>query len=451
MKVLKTMSSIFAVVSIGLLIGCQKRSSHRNWESIKKSRTLKVLTLNSETTFFENRDGKKTGLEYDLVRLFSRQHNLKPKFMVRNTPAELFLALERGEGDLIAAGLTVTPGRRKKYAFGPSYQTTTQKVVCRPSISPKTLESLQNYEVVVGQGTSYIERLDNLKKEYEGLSWEVSKDETSAELIKKLSDSDFDCTIADDHIIDIYRRYFPSLNVGLNIGTPQDLAWAMLKSNSRLQAEVEKWFIQSRRSIASLVSGYYSHLDDFDPFDVKTFRRRISTRLPKYELALKKAAEEFGWSWTFLAAVAYQESHWNPKAKSPTGVRGFMMLTRPTAKAMGVKNRLDPAQSIWGGAKYLRRLKSRIPSYIRGQDRDWMTLAAYNVGFAHLRDARAVSVWQEQNPNSWEGVREALPLLASKSVYKRLPHGYARGLEPVLYVDRIRNYHNILKQYLRGQ
>lgn len=190
-------------------------------------------------------------------------------------------------------------------------------------------------------------------------------------------------------------------------------------------------------------------MGDFDSFDIKKFNRRIQTRLPKYKDLLKKAALEHGWDWTLLAAIAYQESHWNPKAKSPTGVRGFMMLTRATAKEVGVKNRLSAEESIIGGARYLRKLEDRIPSYIPYPDRLWLALASYNVGFSHVRDARGLAAWQNQNPNSWQGVRESLPLLSARLHFKRLPHGYARGLEPVLYVDRIRNYHNILQRKLK--
>ncbi len=432
-----------------LLLQCQPKRQVRNWKVITEQKKLIVLTLNSETTFFENRDGKQTGFEYDLVKSFARYHGLKVQFVVKTTPAELFRALKNEEGDLIAAGLSVTEKRKKQYAFGPVYQKTQQQAICRSGVMPKTIESLQNLEIKVGQGTSYIERLENLKKEYSGLSWEITKNETSAELIKRLDHGDFDCTVADDHIIRIYRRYFPSLNVGVSIGSPQDMAWVMSKKDTALTAEVKTWFEQSDQKIKILRKNYYSYLEDFDPFDVKKFRARIKSRLPKYRKALQAAAKKYGWSWTLLAAVAYQESHWNPKAKSPTGVRGFMMLTRATAKAMGVTNRLDFEQSIDGGAKYLRQLERRIPFYIPAPDRKWMTLAAYNVGFAHMRDARAVAVWKQENPNRWAGVREALPLLSVQKTYKRLPHGYARGLEPVLYVDRIRNYHNILLQYLR--
>ncbi len=434
-----------------VLLQCQPKRQVRNWKTITEQKTLIVLTLNSETTFFENRDGKQAGFEYELVKAFARYHGLKIKFVVKPTPAELFQALKNEEGDLIAAGLSVTEKRRQQYAFGPVYQKTQQQAICRAGVKPETIESLQNLEIKVGQGTSYIERLENLKKEYAGLSWEVAPDETSAELINKLEKGQFDCTIADDHIIRIYRRYFPSLNVGVSVGSPQDMAWVMSPADTQLIEEVTTWFAQSDKKISILVKNYYSYLEDFDPFDVRKFRERIKTRLPKYEKELKAAAKKYGWSWTLLAAIAYQESHWNPKAKSPTGVRGFMMLTRATAKAMGVTNRLDYKQSIEGGAKYLRQLEKRVPFYIPSPDRKWMTLASYNVGFAHMRDARAVAVWKQENPNRWAGVREALPLLAVQKTYKRLPHGYARGLEPVLYVDRIRNYHNILIQYLRRQ
>ena len=74
-----------------------------------------------------------------------------------------------------------------------------------------------------------------------------------------------------------------------------------------------------------------------------------------------------------------------------------------------------------------------------------MALAAYNVGFNHLADARKIAEWQGGNPDTWVDVSKTLPLLAQRKWYSKVPYGYARGWEPVLYVNNIRSYYNILK------
>ena len=179
---------------------------------------------------------------------------------------------------------------------------------------------------------------------------------------------------------------------------------------------------------------------------------RIKKRLPKYKETFVKASKETNIPWELLAAVGYQESYWNPNAKSPTGVRGLMMLTRRTAKEMGVKDRTDPTQSIMGGARYLKKLLKRLPDYLDESDRIWFALASYNVGYYHLRDALALAIWQNKNPTKWYDVSQVLPLLSHKKHYKRLPYGHARGLEPVIYVKRIKDFYDILlKQSLENK
>jgi membrane-bound lytic murein transglycosylase F len=432
-----------------LLAAIQCSPKHRDLDAIKKSGTLRVLTINSETTYYENRDGQGDGLEYVMAKDFADFLNVKLQVIVKDSVAELFDSLKAGRGDLIAATISKTEKRKENWLFGPSYQTEQQQLVCQKKISPKTLTDLQKFEVVVGVKTSYHERLIQLAKEYEGLSWRVEYDITTPELFKKIADGSIDCTIADSSVVKVYQRYFPELQVSLDIGSPQEVAWVFRPEQEELEEQVQLWFDKVKtRKLKKWKKDFYFFVKNFDPFDIRKLIERIESRLPKYENFLKQAAEAIGWEWTLLAAISYQESHWNPKAKSPTGVRGFMMLTRNTAKAMGVKNRLDPKASILGGARYLERLEKRVPSYIPYPDRKWMTLASYNVGFAHVRDARGVAAWQGENPNTWTGLREVLPLLSSKKIYKRLPHGYARGLEPVLYVSRIRNYHGVIKREL---
>lgn len=182
-------------------------------------------------------------------------------------------------------------------------------------------------------------------------------------------------------------------------------------------------------------------------YEVKVFRKHLRSRFSRYGPTFKRAAKRHDLPWRLLAAQAYQESHWNWKAKSPTGVRGIMMLTRSTASSLGIRNRLDPAQSIRGGAKYLDRMESRLPSHIQEPDRVYMALAAYNIGMGHLKDARHLARRLGKNPDRWDHLKTVLPLLRQKKYYRTLRHGYARGTEPVDYVERIRAYRRLLKHH----
>lgn len=187
----------------------------------------------------------------------------------------------------------------------------------------------------------------------------------------------------------------------------------------------------------------------FDYIDLKRFHQKIKTKLPKYEKIIKQEASKYGLDWTLIAAVMYQESHFNPKARSYTGVRGLMQLTLPTARELGVKNRLDPVQSIQGGVKYLKKLWERFED-VHGPDRILFTLASYNVGYGHVRDAQMLATLQGLDMKTWASVEQCLPLLMDEEYYRQTKYGYARGTEPVKYVKRIIAYYDILRKITRG-
>ena len=249
----------------------------------------------------------------------------------------------------------------------------------------------------------------------------------------------------------INRRYYPELSVRFDISEPEILAWVLPKSAEGLQDAVNDWFddIEEDDTLQKLIDKYYGFIEVFDYVDIRSFKRRIYSHLPKYKKYFQQAAKRYMFDWQLLAAMSYQESHWNPYAKSPTGVRGIMMLTLPTANEVKVKSRLNPEQSIWGGARYLRNMAGRLPDAIQEPDRSYMALAAYNVGYGHLMDGRELAKRLNKNPDSWSELAEVLPLLARKHYYKTLTHGYARGYEPVTYVKRIRDYQDILEKELQ--
>jgi len=203
--------------------------------------------------------------------------------------------------------------------------------------------------------------------------------------------------------------------------------------------------------LAKLEEKYFGYFGLFDYFDAVIFKKRLKTRLPKYLKEFNAAGVKLNIDPILLASISYQESQWNKRARSPTGVRGLMMLTLLTAADMGVTDRLDPKQSIQGGAKYFKHLRRRLPASILEPDRTWVSLAAYNVGFGHIMDARVLARRMRRNPDLWKDLKKILPLLSQKRYYKKLKYGYARGLEPVRYVQRIRNFYNILQGNLEGK
>lgn len=422
------------------------KSGQRGLDDIKRRQEIRVLTLNTPTTYFENNDGEIAGLEYEMTQMFASELGIGVKYILVDSVEELFEGLEYGRGDLIAAGISVTDIRQSNYAFGPSYQEIEKEIVCRPNIRPKKIEDLRDIQIVVAAGTSYVEELEFLRSQYPYLKWTEVKGMTTFQIFEEIADHQYDCTVADSNIAAVARRPFPSLEIPMKLGGKDQLAWVFMENQSELLERVDQWFKNSlsKSKFNELKEKYYGHTRQFDPFDTKVFKKRVVERLPQFVEYFKEAGQQYDWPWKLLAAISYQESQWDPLARSPTGVRGLMMLTQATAMQMGVEDRLDPEQSIKGGAKYLSHLRGRVPSYIPSEDRLWMTFAAYNVGYQHLRNARAVAVWRDLNPNSWANVREALPLLTQKRYYKYLPNGFARGSEPVIFVDRIRHYYDLI-------
>lgn len=438
-----------------LAAGCGREPDsdmpYRDLETIRDSGKLIVLTRNAPTTWYIGRDDEATGPEHDMAEAFAAHLGVEAEFRVEPGVPEILAALEAGEGDLAAAGLTILDSRRDRFAFGPAYQDVTQQVVCRrDNVQPETVEELVGLDLEVLANSSYSRRLRELGKEYPQLKWRETSERTTEELLRAVWERELDCTVADSTIVDINRRYYPELITPMNLSRAQSLGWMLPRGSEALQRAVRDWFQDFNDSgrLASLQERYYGFFEVFDYVDIRTYIRRIDARFPEYRDYFRAAAEEYDLPYTVLAAQGYQESHWNARARSPTGVRGIMMLTLNTARAMGVDNRLDPKQSIFGGAGYLARMMERFSEEVTGEDRLWLALAAYNLGRAHMHDAQVLARRLDLSPHHWRDLKQVLPLLAKKEYYKDLKYGYARGTEPVRYVQRIREYRHVLEKHL---
>ena len=439
-----TVVLIILIISPGI-----DRSARSTLDKIKQRGYLNVLTLNSATTYYQDIDGP-NGFEYHLANWFAESIGVKPRFVTISNFSELYPELLFGTGDIAAAGLSKGESDfSRSVAYGPRYYEVSNQVLYRKfhADRPKKISNLIGGSLKVISGTAHVKLLHGLLEQYPDLTWIEADDIAAEELIEQVEAGEVDYILADSHEIALQRRYFPELRIAFEIGQPRQLRWAYNYSDDdSLTIAIEKFFeeIESDGRLEQLVHRHYSHVEKFNYSDIRTFTQRIETHLPRYETLFKQASEDVGIDWRLLASIGYQESLWNARAKSPTGVRGLMMLTLNTAKQMKVKNRLDAAQSIRGGSKYIASVMKRIPEHIPEPDRTWFALAAYNVGFGHVEDARKITETRGGDPDRWIDLKQNLPLLARKKWYKKTRYGYARGWEPVKYVENIRQYYEYL-------
>ncbi len=418
--------------------------------TILQNGEMVVLTRNAPTTYYFGPDGE-TGYEYDLVSAYAEYLGVDIRFETRGTVEEVLEALAAGEGDFAAAGLTLTEARQKEFLFGPSYFQVQQQLICRRGGKiPRSMENIKDVSIEVTAASSYADRLMELSEEFPDLDWQ-ERELSTEQVLERVWQGAIDCAVADSNIVSLNRRYLPELVVAFPVAEMQELAWALPADAHDLKQSMEEWFGGVDELLSTILYGrYYAHVEIFDYVDTARFKRRIQKRLPYYKDIFEEAGEIYNIDWSLLAAMAYQESHWDPLARSPTGVRGMMMLTLRTAGQLGIDDRVDIRESIMGGARYFNDLRGRLPEEIPEPDRTWVAMAAYNVGMGHVYDARKLARVLGKDPNLWVEFREVLPLLSQPQYYENLRYGYARGTEPVRYVRRIRNYYDILNNELNN-
>ncbi|MGH8127446.1 MAG: membrane-bound lytic murein transglycosylase MltF [Gammaproteobacteria bacterium] len=432
--------------AVAILATCAWSPS--NLSRIQRTDTLVVATPNSPTTYYLGPYGA-TGPDYDLASGLARTLGVKLKVLeVANGYAAL-QAVENGRADIAAPGVAVNAGHYPRLQFTPPYQMVSQLVVYRVGETvPANMADLAHADFKLTVAPEYAPLLQNLKTAHPGISWQVASGQGPDDLLVALAQGRIDYTIVNENEFRISRRFYPQLRIALKIGNPQPIAWAVArKSDSTLYQAATAYFAHSEAShrVAALLHRYYGDLDAYDQVSAQIFLNDVDNRLPTYVNSFDRASAATRLPWQLLAAVGYQESHWDAGAVSPTGVRGIMMLTTPTASRLGIHDRDNPHSSIVGGARYLAMLLRKLPPEIEGSDRLWMALASYNVGYGHVMDARKLVASQGGNPDRWADVKKVLPLLNQWRYYHHTSFGYANGVQAVLYVAHIKDYYRVLQ------
>jgi membrane-bound lytic murein transglycosylase F len=385
-----------------------------------------------------------SAFESDLAAMFAKHLNARVHLIQQ--PADQAVAtLLAGEAHL-AAGFRSQSNPSLRYSKG--YQRLDERVVCNGK-QPRKLDELTSRELVVARESAQEAALRKLREEFDELDWRALKNSSPVELLTSLAEGEIDCTIANEEQITTMRNYYPDIRSGLSLDLDSDMSWAIsAEGDEALLDEVNRFLdeISRNRALHHAIDRHYGHNDRLGSIDVSAFINDTRSVLPQYRQWFQEAADLTGIDWHLIAALGYQESHWDPNATSYTNVRGLMMLTESTADRMGVENRLDPKASIMAGARYLQMLKEQLPPRISEQNRLWMALAAYNQGMGHLEDARILTAQNGLNPDIWSDVRQVMPLLARPEVYENTKFGHARGGEAVILVETVRLYHDILKR-----
>jgi membrane-bound lytic murein transglycosylase F len=417
-------------------------------EQIKTLGELRVVTRDGPLVFYRGADGLPEGTEYELARRFAEELGVKLQITPVRSYAEIYAALNSGRAHLAAAGLKVPAQSIDGIEFGPVYQRVREHLIyLRGASRPGSLAEIGNGDLEIAAGSSHAKALNTARDTLPGLVWVENTTTDSQAFLEDVANGTVDYTIADSTEFALAHDAYPDLRIAFDFPGGQSLAWAASARYPTFLRDMNDYFahLNGDGELAAIVKRYYGRSEDMEFAGAPGFMQHLQSRLPLYKKWFEEAAEQSSQDWRLLAAIGYQESKWNPSAASSSGAKGLMQLTLESASAVKVSNPSDPRQSIFGGARYFRQVYEKIPTHVPEPDRTWFALAAYNIGYGHLEDARVLAQKAGRDPDSWDEVRAFLPLLEQEYWYTQTENGYARGWEPVRYVDNVRGYRDMLE------
>lgn len=446
------MRRLAACLLFMLLGGCQPEFPVL---PLTKSKELVVAVRESPTTYQTNGEqGAGNGFEYDLLELLASRMEMPLRLIVLDSDAAVIRAVETHRAHLAVGWLSLPEDRPELIATRPIQKSQPVLAQSAGTATARKESALAGESVYVRAGSVLLPRAHELATRVEGLRVIEQADKTGMGIIEMLADERIRYLVTDESTVKVADTMYPDIRASLAIGAPREIVWlshARRKEKIIAPANALLDEIEKDGTLAEIRDRYFGHVRRLGRNDSIEFLAKVTSDLPKYRPMFEAAAQQTGIDWRLLAALAYQESHWNPLATSPTNVRGMMMLTEETADRLGVTNRLDAEQSITAGAVYLRALRNQLPGTVPEPDRTWIALGAYNLGMGHMNGGRQIARSLGANPDSWYELKKVLPLLARPEYYARLKAGRARGGEAVILVENVRAYYDILLRHFPEQ
>lgn len=474
----------YYLILIGILFSCspsptsetneanlaenQYKSVTLDLEGIKKRGKLRALTTYSGTSYFLYK-GKAMGFEYELLERLCKKLDVGLEMVIAQDENELIEMLDRGEGDLIAYGYTILNERKNKINFTEPLYLANQVLVQRKPANWRRMKLHQIKEqmitdpiqligdtVSVKKNSSYAARLENLNQELGGniVIDTIAGTLTTEEIIKKVADGELKYTVVDQNIGYINASFYPILDVSTKISFSQQIAWGVRKTSPELLAEVNEWIRDFTKTVDYHViyNKYYKNKRRYKARVKSEFYSISDNKISPYDDLIKKYAEEIGWDWRLVASIAYQESQFKPQSESWAGAQGLMQIMPATAEALNIVDPSDPNESLRGGAAYLQEVWGKHEDITDSIQRIKFTLASYNCGYAHLKDAQRIAKRKNLNPKIWDdNVELAILDLSSPEYYnsKGIRYGYVRGTEPYNYVRQIFDRYDHYKTFIK--
>ncbi|MDF1781364.1 MAG: transporter substrate-binding domain-containing protein [Alcanivoracaceae bacterium] len=422
------------------VVASRAEKEKRLWADIKQSGTLRVITTNNPASYFLWR-GELMGFDYELINEFAKNNKLRVSVIVRDSPEEMYVALQSGYGDVIAASMTESEERKAKgWTFSRRYLVVTEKLVGAAGAKDiVALEQLNGKTIAVNPQHSYFETLTALKNS--GVSIKVVEvpNATSEMLIAEVAEGQFDYTIADSHLAAMETTFRDDIRVVYDFAEPKNIGWVVRKDQAQLLAALNQY---ARKSYKSLHYNIYFNRYFNEPKSITKYREdRVEPgkAISPYDELVYEHALENSLDWRLLTAQMYQESRFNPKAQSYAGAVGLMQVLPRTGRQFGYKDVRPPEKNVAASVDFMHWLQDRFPHYLPIEERVYFTLAAYNAGHGHVQDARRLAKQLGKNPDVWFGnVESAMLLLSQPKYFRRARFGYVRGTEPVGYVRDIR-------------
>jgi membrane-bound lytic murein transglycosylase F len=435
-----------------LLNGCEgwffERPAFGQFEAQQKP--LRVAVVAQPLTYQKLR-GLQTGYEFDLLQQFAQDYDYTLSVHVVAHESDVISEVASGRADVGAARLPPLWLNKTSLERGPVYDEEKIALICRRHVPIDfTLMGrmllTQPLRFVTSSKVISREWVNNFEHETPLAHVQVLPEPPASVLFNSLRNGQNDCLLLDRLEAQYHLRSYPELHWVKDLRAYQQYQFVIAANRGGIKQDMRFWFPRAARSgtLHQIRDRYKNYLEELNRNDQTEFLRFFSERFQPFEKAVKKYAFRYNLPWQLVAAVAYQESHFNPEAQSWTGVRGIMQLTEETAAHVGIDDRRDPDQSISGGTRYLHILLKRQPKDISDHDRLALALATYNVGPAHMIDAQNLATLLGKNPNSWRDIRTVLPKLSDPFYLSMLKYGTARGDEPVEFVDRVFSYLDLI-------
>ncbi len=413
-------------------------------QQVRSTGELHLVGISSPSTFFQQ-DGHTHGLQFELAQQFANELGVKLVVDPVDNSQHVIKAISKNQAQLALTGLTSDDPRVKRLLVSDPVLEVRQLLIQRSDeFQPTDLADLKDHVIAVAANSSEAANIRKTLAGVPGVRLVEIQQVQPLDLLGLLDEGKVDYVAMNSQEFDAFRPLFPKLRDGMTMDRTDAVSWAFLKSDDQSLYQAAQEFLARKQADGTLerLSAFYSNGETFDNYGVKSFSNDIAQRLPHFQKDFEKQSTAVGLDWRLLAAIAYQESKWDPNAVSPTGVKGMMMLTKSTADMMGVKNRAHAAQSIQGGSAYFKRIMDQVPESVPEPDRTWMALAAYNMGPGHMIQARKLTRRLNGDANSWLDVSRNLRQLAQEN--RRRGKAAPDVGQALHYVQQVRRYYDAI-------